>query len=225
MTGLNNIYLRRKQLADSFEEDIRHEMAGDRGDHQGLADDSDEKYFQLDPEGRADKHLTIVTAAALSNGIATLFSSVANRVQNGIRLAALPRALARDYYYGSNTLMRALASKEVTEDRLLLLTHLRKDVFSQYTQVPTLQETSRLLNRLHDSPNFTIGECYWLCELCQWLGCAEAHHPTYVTRVLGDDLTKIDFRAELDMTDDNHVGLRRLTHEQYETLTRLLIAL
>lgn len=164
----------------------------------------------------------------LRSVIQDFFGEAANRVSSSMLLLCVPDMIAHHNVLGSNAAMRLVLSEEPdnTEHVGEFLTVLSGAL--QY--MPARARLAQKLSRNYNAHSRTLAECYWLYEMCSYLGIGNSFFGNMISQVLfGKDvvLGEIDFTKVLSpgsqaTNQTKEQILFDLTTKQYEELESLL---
>jgi hypothetical protein len=204
-----------KALAEKFEQAIQESL---RKGSAAFARDT--RWEGLSEEERRERQQAEHTQYALQTGINEMFEKLAANVKISRYLVCVPSLLAADLYMGSNEVLRLIASNDPDFNRYLLAEYLRKDVFPRYQRTPTLRNAANFHRALNSKEglHYTIGECYWLFQFCQWLGCTTASFSNAMADFLNGDTTGIEFHDQLQASNAQQGMLMTWARDQYHEL-------
>ncbi|BAW19380.1 hypothetical protein [Ralstonia phage RP31] len=163
--------------------------------------------------------------AAINN----CFQYFDRNVRSPSYLLCVPWLLANHQFFGRNTVLRVIISDEASPERQNIAEEFERNLVNknlQHTSAPSIQDLASMIAAIDDTPKHTLGECYWLFELCQWLKCTHAPFSEHLkAAVASANVTEIDFTKELDLSDPKHQLLNGSANDQYHMLVVLLGAL
>lgn len=156
-----------------------------------------------------------------------IFRHIHGDVRSPIYLVCLPHMLALDSrFFGLNAVLRTIISDEATKERKEIAIAFDEQLKVDYLYTlskPSFERLADALARLSNTPVFTLGECYWLLELCQWLKCIKVLFSETVKDVISsEDISVIDFTKQLDTVNPKHRMLANAALSQYKELVILL---
>lgn len=126
--------------------------------------------------------------------IQDFFGEAANRVAGPMLMICVPDMIAHHNVLGSNAAMRLVLAEEPDNTEYVgeFLTILSNTL--QY--MPSRARLAQKLARDYNAHSRTLAECYWLYEMCSYLGIGNSYFGNMISQVLfGKDINtdEIDF--------------------------------
>lgn len=98
------------------------------------------------------------------------FAMLGDNLPALIRFIAVPRSLAQHPVLGTNVAMNMIYRPDtVTEEEIECVL---AEISQLQEHAPTLPEVAAMFVGDYLLEECTVGECYWLLKLCEWLKCA-----------------------------------------------------
>jgi hypothetical protein len=193
-----------------------------------MSTDDRERQANMSPEEIERENTIMANRQRLRAVIQDFFGEAANRVSSPMLLLCVPDMIAHHNVLGSNAAMRLVLSEEPdnTEHVGEFLTVLSSAL--QY--LPVRARLAQKLARNYNSHSRTLAECYWLYEMCSYLGIGNSFFGNMISQVLFSSdvkLEEIDFTKVLSAGTQAAVQTKEqilfdLTTQQYAELENLL---
>lgn len=154
-----------------------------------------ERLAALTPEQRDREKLIGENRHKLRSVIHDFFGEAANRVSGPMLMICVPDMIAHHHVLGSNAAMRLVLAEEPdnTEQVGEFLTILSDAL----NYLPVRSRLAQKLARNYNAHSRTLAECYWLYEMCSYLGIGNSFFGNMISQVLFAKDTNID---EIDFT-------------------------
>jgi hypothetical protein len=166
---------------------------------------------------------------SLRTAIHNFFGEVANRVQSPMLLMCVPDMIAHHTVLGSNAATRLVISEE--PENTEQVGEFINTLIGTMQYVPARAFLAQKLARNYNAQSRTLAECYWLYELCSFLGVGNSFFGNMISQILfakdvnlgALDFTKILAPASTTATSSTKEQmLFGLAAQQYADLEALL---
>lgn len=180
-------------------------------------------------EEREAAHRRYSAQVDIRSAIEYVFREVIDHAPTARYLLALPSVMARDMELGSNTLLRYvlnLAHQETisVEDEATIL-EVRSLIAKPRHDAGIREVIGIMLRNDRSEGCYTLGEFYWLYQLCDWLGCLEGITVSHFSRLTGshgEHVSNLDFRSPIKEDSQQMKEIVAIMRHQYAQLEKVL---